>query len=942
MNAVDVRIYGDSADAHIIARGDKTAQGDVKVSSLVLRHKSDAAELFLGGALPILPKDLLSEDGGSLLPTAEIAKRGLEHFYAALRASLADLVLADGTAFFGLPAQARLHARVAMVLGPLRATADPRPVGLTAECRLAVQSGTIKGECALHVHLHANAPKIAIGWQWPGFGFTTPDLTLPSLDLSQLELTVPNVPGWLAGTSIQWTHAPIFALSVKGGVIALAVTGDHGQPDASGALFIDGQMIVDIVRFGAEGAIDALTVRAELTATSSAIPLPDDHLSIGPFDVAWTGLTMTVALSGAGDVTATLAVGKLTLSLSKPNPARVSCTFKYVTAYKASGTTHDLTDFAFVDPKPLVPNFGGEMIDGLFRLCFSLPLPQPGTIDEILGQLYGLIVGGLGWLADGAGSAASALLGLGRGAADLAERLLRALGDLNVPGGDIGIELRWDPSLQRLRQVLVSRGGSLVDPGVLQAGELSIAIPADCRPILVFDLVDRWMAVAVAPPQSITLKLASDLWLGSVRGTSAVRGDTTQRLVTLTAKLQGQSARTELVALALLRDGNVSFLQSLGSGESKSLGGVITIGGVLKPGDLKVDSDIGVELDKGRLTALFPAASGTSNPSAPKVTIKSYTIEPAGADRKLTLDLIVDTGIGDALDATITGRFDLRRLTLKLDDVKIPITLKQPIEALGMKLAIEPNKDNQQLLLRLSEAPAIELANDARATMKLGSVGDGEDVLTFEAVGPDGLSLGIAGVDLDAKVLPRPIRLPGLDTPFRFTSGQVRAQRGRLLDASVVGSGSLPPALLGDAKIDAAIQLGRAADSDALTVVSATARLERAGEPLVCEATRFRFELTHVGLGFKYIDGKFQFYGELTGSASFRPNRGEMASGLLARLPEIRINLDRAPVAGDGRSLAKAINFQVPVEPPAKARWSARMPSAREYTGPTFWRPSVR
>ena len=164
--------------------------------------------------------------------------------------------------------------------------------------------------------------------------------------------------------------------------------------------------------------------------------------------------------------------------------------------------------------------------------------------------------------------------------------------------------------------------------------------------------------------------------------------------------------------------------------------------------------------------------------------------------------------------------------------------------------------------------------------------------------------------------LARAVVLNGVGTAFQFTGGELQIAGSRFAAARLAGSGRLPPELVGDAKANIVITL-QAAPDGRVEIASANAELDKSGDPIVCEGTRFHFTITK--LGFSFVrDGGYHFYFLLTGSAEFRPNAGEYGDGLLQYLKSIRIDLDQAPLAGDLRVLMRHISIQVPISPRKK------------------------
>lgn len=893
------------------------------VDTLLLGEGLLTGTIKLAG-LPIAIPDSLVGPGHVLKP-ADTLSAALHGAYAALCIRLADLEIDREAGLFDLPGTVKLSVKASIVLPPLAARAAPPAIGFRAQCHLvlSVPRAGLKGRFEFTVAYSAQLPTLVGTFGLPTFGFhfAVPDFS--GFKLIGRAFDLPDPSGWLPESKIVWTTAPNLQLTLNRGLLLDIAAA--GVP-ATGKVELNGNEIIEITAFKVTGPLEDLDVTLGLKAAGSAKVSPGD-IKAGPLTIAWSD-TEIAATVDANELLVTTKVGKLSIS-ETGQAERIVVALDLVTRYTAGGVSSKVDNPRLL--KPTGTQLGAialTELGDLRRLVMPLALPPIGTPDALLQEIGALGRAVITWLGAGLSAAGGALIGLGKGAAELAAWIFDCLGELGASGAQLVLELRWDAAAGKLKQVVVSRAGAPVTPRAFTLGELKIALPAVSEPMLIFDLLDDWMAVAVAPQNMpFEATFSTDLWVSGATGTTAVRGDEAKPLIQLKATIPTPSSKgdVEPIALFLLRDGRPRFFQSLGGGPAEPLVGVISIGSPLVPGPFSPNVTVEIEINKDRLTAIFPKGTGSSSASstAPTVKVTCWEATPGeGSLKNIKVDLDVSVGgaKSDPIKAQVTGSFDVRTFELRFEELEIPIGAPAPINFFGARATIVPNSDKHAFVLRIDEAPSIALATGARAELRFEGIGEGDNVLTFDAEGPKGLALGVSGLDLDAKVRQNPVRLPGLDTPFRFTGGAIQVERGRFLAAGITGSGALPPALLGEAKIDAGIQFSRDADG-ALIVESATARLERAGEPLVCESTRFHFELAHVGLGFKFIDRKIQFYGELTGSATFRPNQGEFANGLLSRLPQIKISFERAPIAGDGRALAKAMKFQIPINPPGRAKF---------------------
>ncbi|MBZ0283172.1 MAG: hypothetical protein K8L97_20720 [Anaerolineae bacterium] len=168
------------------------------------------------------------------------------------------------------------------------------------------------------------------------------------------------------------------------------------------------------------------------------------------------------------------------------------------------------------------------------------------------------------------------------------------------------------------------------------------------------------------------------------------------------------------------------------------------------------------------------------------------------------------------------------------------------------------------------------------------------------------------GIDLTAEVTDRPARMNGIDTRFRFHGSRIEIKENRIKDFTLAGSGPLPPALVGDAMVDIALQFAQREGN--LTLVAGSAQLQ-GNKLLDCKGTRFQFSVDAIGLKF-VNDGKFHLYFTLTGSAQFVLAPGDDNEGALALLPKIKIDMVECPLTGDASVIAKHVQFLIELPKP--------------------------
>ena len=294
------------------------------------------------------------------------------------------------------------------------------------------------------------------------------------------------------------------------------------------------------------------------------------------------------------------------------------------------------------------------------------------------------------------------------------------------------------------------------------------------------------------------------------------------------------------------------------------------------------------------------------------------------ADAKLVLGV---KAAGVETEVVLTLRIDLRTFQVKIAAGAGPLGLRsRRIEerALGLLWVVEqkdPAKkaandevemfklsfENGETSLRLNDDPVTGARMEVRFT-DLSSDGRGV-VLSVESFG-----ISRAGLDLSAKASGEPVRLNGVDVPFRFTTGEFVVRGGRVSRATIGGRGSLPRDLVGE--VDCAILLDFKQDASSNDIVLQSGKVEfgKKGEPIVCHSTRFTLTINDLDIAFAR-DGGYHFYFLVTGALAFTPRDGEFESGLLQFLKDVRIDLERAPLTSDPRVLMRHVSFQKSLNP---------------------------
>ncbi|MBR1252264.1 hypothetical protein JQ634_00945 [Bradyrhizobium sp. AUGA SZCCT0240] len=640
-------------------------------------------------------------------------------------------------------------------------------------------------------------------------------------------------------------------------------------------------------------------------------------------------------------------------------------------------TSTTLAELKIVEPYPIdLIVAGAKQLGELVRLIAAIPVPQVGAPDAsgilmILERLAKLLAAAAKWLAKQAGEAIGLLAGLVEAVLEAILQLLKELARLGADAtkeiiSHIAIEVRLEPKSYRLRQIVImpvrddSKETADVEASALG---FDFIMAASLRPALVIDLgPESWTGVVVQVKQGSHATLATDLWLEKETGPqqaitttnpdTGAAGAAPPRLVKLVATPIDSSGATEIV-LAAVQRGRLKLFQSfvgdqLAQKEIKFDGraavairetGLLRDGALQFNGDAVVGAIVNLELKaeglQDRLLSLFAKAEapgqggngGFLDQLKQKIKIKdvSATFDTAKAAAEVALK--VELHIDDKFipETTLRVSASLRDLSMRItggdrivingtDSTYHPIGLTLDIKEKKPSEPKDPQKPYPQFVFDLSHGnESLGLADEAKAELSFGKVSTSGKGLQFEV---PTLRVGRAGVDLEAKVLPDPVKLGGVDVPFRFTSGQVSIKGSKFGGGSLAGAGQLPSALVGEANANIALQLGAGSGGDVI-VKAATARLDKSGDPIRCTSTRFELTITELGLDYAY-EGSYHFYFLVTGSAVFKPGGKEFESGLLKNLKDITIKLDKAPLAADPRVLMRSISFQVKVDPPKK------------------------
>ncbi|MGO7394582.1 hypothetical protein ACCS62_28470 [Rhizobium ruizarguesonis] len=601
---------------------------------------------------------------------------------------------------------------------------------------------------------------------------------------------------------------------------------------------------------------------------------------------------------------------------------------------------------------------------------------DPSGVLRLLQRIGDMLASAARWLAGQAGKAAAALAGLAEAVFDLLMQLVKALGEAGKTIiSHIAIEIRLDPKTYRLRQIVIMPAGD--DSALNETLKLSVlgfdfSLDAKLRPALMVDFgQDSWFGLVVQAANGANATLATDLWLDRETGPQQTMGSFDEngvadgtRLVELTVSPVPPTGGTSVcdIVLIALQNGQPKLFQTYSPSptgqayeERIDFGGKVAVAlreaGSLR--DARIDyngkifpkdttADLALSLNaknlNRRLLSLLGKADDTPQANTffdtlkQKVEVKGAEYELVAPDTvtqpwsiKVKIPVIIHIEKDFTPETTISVTASLPNLSMKItggDRIDILSKDENAIEyrPLGLNLLVSPAKElklgdrYKQFYIDLSHGgESMGLGPEAKALLSYGKVSTSGKGLQFEV---PVFRIGRGGFDLDAKILPDPVVLGGVDVPFRFTSGQVSIKGSKFKGGALAGTGQLPQQLVGEANASIALQLA-AGEGGGVIVKGATAKLDKSGDPIRCSATRF--ELTITELGFDFVEsGGYHFYFMLTGTAVFRPGGSEFANGLLKNFKDITIKLDKAPLAADPRVLLNSISFQVKVDPPKR------------------------
>lgn len=812
----------------------------------------------------------------------------------------------------------------------------------------------------------------------PSLGLGSIDLSfdLQSPDLpSFLPINLPKIPS--IDIKGEWVKKPKIKVSIDNDDLQLTT------PDSERGTFelkIEGKAaLVTASEIDVELAGGKLDVSATVTGTTQDITVPKfegpGFLPLG-LRVEASKLKPEVTVNG-NDVSLKLTHEMPRISIwDKGDPAvdlHLAMTVTYETDTQGGGLKTDVAELKVIAPYPieLIRKTLGAAQD-VIRFIGSLDLPEFQSGPDVSGarkvmeRLVELLAAAGRWLAEQAAAAGQVLAGIAEAIGEAIEQVFDAL--TNATNGtsgfkSIAVDLRLDPKSWRLRQLIVMPAGGAKNAdftGSFLGFELSVG--GAFRPALVIDAVHDWFGMVLLPGEvkagsEPKITLATDLWLergdgprqplGTMGDDGAAATDKPPRLIKLTGTALASNTPRQIV-LAAIQSGRLKLFQTVETSDPESLDlngqaavsvgtsgplvdAKLQYGSTAKPDAMmKVEVAVDPEIKK-RALSILPKPSGDGGEVGKlvqRIKIEDVKTELADVDGRrqaqLSFDLSVLLGDGFAPKTSLAIAVDLTDLSARItggERIAITTTGEKNYEPLGLNLALKPEKPTKDpwevFTLDLARgAERFSLGKDALAELSYKRVSTSGRGLLFQL---KEFAASRAGFDLDATIKNEPVTLGGVDVPVRFTSGHLTIKGSEFQGASLAGSVQLPPALVGEANASIAMQLGKGADGN-VEVLGATARLDKSGDPIRCNATMF--DLTITELGFDFVnEGSYHFYFLVTGSAVFRPSGGAFSDGLLKRFKELEIKLDKAPIGGDPRVLLRSISFLVKVDPPKRTNF---------------------
>lgn len=226
------------------------------------------------------------------------------------------------------------------------------------------------------------------------------------------------------------------------------------------------------------------------------------------------------------------------------------------------------------------------------------------------------------------------------------------------------------------------------------------------------------------------------------------------------------------------------------------------------------------------------------------------------------------------------------------------------------RTGVEPGQEYSYLVLDLRDGRIqLTMAEGTRCILRYDL---GEDALHFDV---EQFTLGSGGLDTQAKLIPSPLKLRGLQNTFQLENAELTIKANRLRRLSIGGNGKLPE-ILSNAPVGVNLTLKQEQVGGPIELEELACWLKSADEPIYSTGLRYRFEISELSMRYLNEGGKpdnRQFFFEVTGSAQFEPEKGEFAGGMLENLKSARIEFTRAPLSDE---FADHLEFLVELNKP--------------------------
>ncbi|MDX1982938.1 MAG: hypothetical protein SFV51_21895 [Bryobacteraceae bacterium] len=249
------------------------------------------------------------------------------------------------------------------------------------------------------------------------------------------------------------------------------------------------------------------------------------------------------------------------------------------------------------------------------------------------------------------------------------------------------------------------------------------------------------------------------------------------------------------------------------------------------------------------------------------------------------------------------------------DGINLKGAAPEKTNHLGLTWTLEPARDGRLFVLATRNFHyQLQLAPGARFVLEYTKATSDDEPIRFIC---DNFSLGESGISLTAEVTDEPARLNGINTRFTFHGTRLEIVENQIQDFTLMGSGPLPPDLVGDATADISLQFQQ--KDNALALLAGAAEL-KGTNLLEAKATHFEFKVDALGLQF-VDDAGYHLYFTVTGSATYSPEPFNEDDDPLHFLSTATIELVECPLTGDATVLARHINFLVEFNEPLEFKF---------------------